>query len=218
MRRHAPAAERNREPIAAVLAEVLPASGTVLEIASGSGQHVAHFAERFPHLTWQPSDVTQEALESVRGWQTARNVLEPVQLDAAADEWPVAAADAIVCINMIHIAPWAACQGLFRGAERLLSKQAPLEVDDVSREPRAAQPSHPRHQRDGVLVLYGPFFEDSEPAPSNAAFDQSLRQRNHAWGVRRLQDVRALGLEHGFELSRRVEMPANNLTVVFTRV
>ncbi len=196
MKRHAPATERNREPIAAVLREVLPASGTVLEVASGTGEHAACFAAAFPDLLWQPSDPDPEALESIAAWRAGAalaNLLEPVRLDAAAEEWPVAAADAILCINMVHISPWAATVGLMRGAGRLLWAGAPL-------------------------ILYGPYRRRDVPtAPSNEAFDASLRSRNPEWGLRELETVAAAALARGLDFERLFEMPANNVTALFRR-
>jgi SAM-dependent methyltransferase len=195
MKRHAPATERNREPLAAVLREVLPAAGTVLEIASGTGEHAAYFARLFPHLTWQPSDADYEALNSIEAWgadSAAANLLPPVVLDAAGT-WPVDAADAILCVNMVHISPWAATVGLMRGAGRVLAAGGPL-------------------------VLYGPYRRAGvETAASNEAFDQSLKARNPEWGLRALEDVAAEAEANGLALERVVEMPANNLTAVFRR-
>jgi SAM-dependent methyltransferase len=195
-RRHAPAAERNRGPILDVLRRVLPARGTVLEIASGTGQHVAHFAAALPGLTWQPSDRDDEGFASIVAWCThegAASALPPVVLDVTHEAWPVATVDAIVCANMIHIAPWEACLGLLRGAGRHLAD-------------------------DGVLVLYGPYKVGGvHTAPSNAAFDADLRARDPRWGVRDLDDVAAVARENGLALAERVAMPANNQTVVFRR-
>ena len=196
MKRRAPAAERNREPIAAVLREVLPASGTVLEIASGTGEHSAWFAGLFPDLVWQPSDADPEALESIRAWRDEAglgNLAAPLRLDASAEAWPLRCADAILCVNMVHISPWAATVGLMRGAGRLLGPGAPL-------------------------ILYGPYRRAGVPtAPSNEAFDLSLRSRNPQWGLRELEAVAAEAALNGIGLERVVEMPANNLTVVFRR-
>ncbi len=190
----APAVARNREPILAVLRRVLPTQGTVLEIASGSGEHAVHFAAGLPHLTWQPADVDPDALRSITAYRAAArlpNLLPPLALDAAAPDWPVTRADAVVSINMIHIAPWSAAQGLMAGAERILAAG-------------------------DVLYLYGPFKEDGQhTAPSNAAFDLSLRQRNPQWGVRDVGDVCELAQQHGLALVERVAMPANNLSLVF---
>lgn len=196
MKRHAPATERNREPILAVLREVLPPTGTLLEVASGTGQHAAFFARAFPGLVWQPTDLEPEALESIEAWRAEAglpNLRAPLRLDACADMWPVEAAEAVLCVNMIHIAPWEACQGLLRGAARVLAQGGPL-------------------------VLYGPYFVEGRPtAPSNLAFDASLRERSPAWGVRELGAVVAEARRHGLELERTVDMPSNNLTVVLRK-
>jgi SAM-dependent methyltransferase len=193
-RRHAPATERNREPIAAVLEAVLPLGGTVLEIASGSGEHCAFFAERFPALIWQPSDPEAEARESIADWCAGlANVLPPLALDAAASDWPVGAADAVLCINMVHISPWEASLGLMAGAARLLGQGAPL-------------------------VLYGPYRQRGVPtAESNEAFDASLKARNPAWGLRHVEEVSAAAAAQGLILQQISPMPANNLTLVFRR-
>jgi hypothetical protein len=196
-RRFAPATERNREPIVAVLERVLPRSGLVLEVASGSGEHAVFFAARLPGLEWQPSDLDAANLASIAAWRAhakIANVRAPIALDAAADEWSVDRADAIVSINMIHIAPWATCLGLLRGAALRLAPAAPL-------------------------VLYGPFRrEGKHTAPSNEAFDQGLRAQNPAWGVRNLEDVCAAAAERGLALDEVVQMPSNNLTVILRRV
>ncbi len=196
MKRHAPSAERNREPILAVLREVLPSRGTVLEVASGTGQHGAFFARALPHLVWQPTDVEPSALESIEAWRAEEelpNLRAPKVLDVRAPGWPVEAADALVSINMVHISPWEACQGLLRGASRVLPSGGPL-------------------------VLYGPYFIEGRPtAPSNLAFDASLRERNPTWGVRELGAVTEEARAHGLELERVVDMPSNNYTVVFRK-
>lgn len=196
MKQHAPAAARNREPITAVLAQELPASGLVLELASGTGEHAVHFAAAFPAIVWQPSDPDSAARASIAAWRAEAglpNLMDPIALDAAAPDWPIARADAMVCINMIHISPWQSAEGLFAGASRLLPADAPL-------------------------VLYGPYFEaDVKTAPSNLAFDASLRARNPAWGIRDLAAVDRLAQRHGFVRARRVAMPANNLTLVYRR-
>ena len=195
-RLYAPAVARNREPILDVLRTVLPAHGTVLEIASGSGEHVVYFARHLPQLTFQPSDPDQDALRSIAAWSAeagGRNILPQILLDAAAPAWPVAAADAIICINMIHISPWAATVGLMRGAAALLPAGAPL-------------------------YLYGPYKQgDVHTAPSNEAFDASLRARDSRWGVRDLGEVAALAAEAGFSPPTTIQMPANNLSVLFIR-
>ena len=196
MKQVAPAAARNREPIAGVLAEELPASGLVLEIASGTGEHAVHFAARFPALEWQPTDPDEAALASIQAWRGEAglpNLRPPLLLDASRGDWPVDAADALVCINMIHISPWEASEGLFAGAARVLAAGAPL-------------------------VLYGPYLEDGvETVPSNLAFDASLKQRNPVWGLRRSEAVGDLAARHGFARARRQEMPANNLTLIYRR-
>lgn len=189
-----PATGRNREPILAVLRRVLPTPGTVLEIASGSGQHGAWFTRQEPGWTWQPSDVDPAGLASIAAWQDegGPGLRSPVALDVTASDWPVDRADAVFCANMIHISPWEATLGLLAGAARILEPGAPL-------------------------VLYGPFRIDGQhTAPSNARFDQSLKARDPRWGVRDLAEV----TDHarGFELEERLEMPANNLTVVWRRV
>lgn len=192
----APAAERNREPILAVLQEVFPAEGLILEVASGTGQHCVHFARHMAGQTWQPSDPDPSHRVSVRGWVEAEglsNVREPLELDTTWDDWGIDAADALLCCNMIHIAPWEACLGLWRGAERLLPAGAPL-------------------------VLYGPYMVDGQhTAPSNERFDASLKLRNPAWGVRDLNDVKAQAEKRGFLLAERVPMPANNFTLIFVK-
>ena len=194
MKRHAPATERNREPLLGVLREVLPDSGSLLEIASGTGQHAAYFAQAFPSLSWQPTDIEPESLESIEAWRAEAalpNLRPPLPLDVCQEPWPVQAVDAVLCVNMIHIAPWQACQALMRGAARVLMPG-------------------------GCLVLYGPYFIEGRPtAPSNIAFDESLRARNPAWGVRELGTVTAEALHVGLKRERLVDMPSNNLTVVF---
>lgn len=195
-RLRAPAAARNRDAILAVLRETLPATGTVLEIASGSGEHAVYFASALPALTFQSSDPSAEALASISAWAAqsgAGNVLPPLRIDAAAADWPSCAPDAILCINMIHIAPWSAAQGLIRHAGRLLPPGGPL-------------------------ILYGPFKRPDRPLePSNAAFDASLRERDPAWGLRDLDAVAALAAEAGFGAPEVIEMPANNLSVIFRK-
>ncbi|MGB5220944.1 MAG: DUF938 domain-containing protein [Polyangiales bacterium] len=192
----APAAERNREPILEVLRRVLPASGTVLEIASGTGQHAVFFSERLPQLRWQPSDPAADALRSIRAWvseEARENLLAPIDLDVRSKPWPVARADAMLCINMIHVSPWEASEALFEGAQRLLSADAPL-------------------------VTYGPYRVHGEhTAPSNAAFDQSLRSRNPRWGVRDIDELSELATRTDFTLEESVLMPANNMTLVWRR-
>ena len=194
VRKQAPATQRNRDAIAAVLRDILPRDGLVLEIASGSGEHAVHFAALFPGLTWQPSDPDPHALASIEAWRHhagSANVQAPLRLDAAAPEWPIAAADAVLCINMVHISPWSATQGLIAGAGRLLGPGKPL-------------------------YLYGPFLQAGVAvAPSNAAFDASLRARNPDWGLRAVEDVIDLARRHAFARHRIVDMPTNNLSLVF---
>jgi SAM-dependent methyltransferase len=194
--RVAPAAERNKAVILEALRSVLPRKGLVLEIASGTGQHVAHFAPALPGLRWQPSEPDVAMHDSIRAHiagSGATGIAEPVALDTESEHWPIDRADAVLCSNMIHIAPWSATEGLMRGASEVLAAGAPL-------------------------VLYGPFQRGGQhTAPSNEAFDASLRSRNPAWGVRDLDAVTALAETYGFEFSRAIEMPANNLLVIFIR-
>ena len=194
-RRQAPAAARNVGPIGDVLAEWLPASGTVLEIASGTGEHALAFAQRFPDLIWQPSDPDQEALTSIEAWRAdgPSNLRPAVRIDTRSDIWPVDEVDVIMCVNMVHISPWESAIGLLDGAERLLKPG-------------------------GSLVLYGPWIEaDVETAPSNIAFDQSLRARNAEWGLRRVEDFAAEAATRGLILAGRREMPSNNIMLRFDR-
>jgi hypothetical protein len=196
MKQHAPATARNREPLLAVLARVLPRAGRVLEIASGTGEHARFFAHALPSVDWQPSDVDPLALASIaahRDEARLPNLLAPVELDVTSLRWPVERAEAVVCINMLHIAPWSACQGLMTGAARVLPVDAPL-------------------------VLYGPYrFDGVFTAPSNETFDAALRDRNPSWGVRDLSLVTRRAEEAGFERTELVAMPANNHTVVFVK-
>jgi SAM-dependent methyltransferase len=189
-------AERNKQPILEVLERVLPRTGVVLEIASGTGQHVAHFARAKPRLVWQPTEPDVAMHASIRAHVAAvpyANVREPLALDVSSTPWPIGGVDAIVCINMIHIAPRAASTALFAGAAECLAAGAPL-------------------------VLYGPFKRHgAHTAPSNAAFDADLKARNPAWGVRALETVTLLAHEHGFALEQTVSMPANNFVVVYRR-
>lgn len=196
MKRHAPSVARNREPIAAVLTEELPASGLVLEVASGSGEHAVHFARTFPDLEWLPSDPDAEACRSIDAWRSEAglpNLRPPVQLDAATASWPVAAADAVLCINMVHISPLAASEGLADGAARLLAPGEPL-------------------------IVYGPYLEDAvETAPSNLEFDRWLKERNPDWGLRHVEWLDQVAGRRGLARTRRVAMPANNLMLVYRR-
>jgi hypothetical protein len=192
----APSAARNRDAILGVLRDVLPLTGLVLEIASGSGEHVVHFARHLPGLEFQPSDPDPNALASVAAWIAETglaNVRAPVRLDVDEADWPIAAADAILCINMIHIAPWRATAGLIAGAAARLPAGAPL-------------------------YLYGPYRRAGVPtAPSNEEFDRGLRARDPAWGLRDLEAVAALARAAGFAEPTVVAMPANNLSVVLRR-
>ncbi len=217
-RRSAPAALRNREPIAQVLAEWLPKSGIVLEVASGTGEHAAYFAERFRELEWQPSDVHPLALASIAAWREdsgLSNLRPPLHIDAAASDWPLERADAVLSINMdsdscggqksaekggfdvvlnlnmVHISPWSAALGLLDGAARVL-------------------------KRGGALILYGPWLQAGvETAPSNLAFDQQLRRRDPQWGLRDVEDFRTAAEQRGFTLREVRSMPANNLMLLF---
>lgn len=194
-RRHSPAAERNAPPILAELQRLLPARGLMLEIASGTGQHAAHFAAGLPGWDWQPTDFDAEALPSIRAWCAGLvRVRAPLQLDVLSQPWPASLprpVDAMFCANMIHIAPWACTAALMQGAARHLSPQ-------------------------GLLVTYGPYLEDEVPtAIGNVNFDADLRARNPAWGLRRLADVAAEARAAGLHLQRRVAMPANNLLLSF---
>ncbi|WP_260582605.1 class I SAM-dependent methyltransferase [Sphingopyxis sp. PET50] len=195
-KRHAPATERNRDAIAAVLADWLPPHGTVLEVASGSGEHVVHFAAAFPRLDWQPSDPDAAGRVSIAAWSAEAglpNIAAPLALDATAPDWPVSRADAILCINMVHISPWDATLGLFAGAARLLGPGAPL-------------------------ILYGPYIDPDVPtAESNLAFDASLRARDPAWGLRDLDRIKVAATDAGLDFADRRAMPANNLMLLFRR-
>ena len=191
-KRRAPAAARNTGPIGDVLAEWLPGAGTVLEVASGTGEHALAFARRFPRLQWQPSDPDPLALQSIAAWRSGGppNLLPPVALDAAAD-WPALDADAVLNINMVHIAPWTAALGLVAGASRTLPPG-------------------------GRLILYGPWIEDGvETAASNLAFDADLKSRNPQWGLRRVSDFARAAEERGLVLTDRRAMPSNNLMLLF---
>jgi hypothetical protein len=194
--RSAPAAERNKEPILTVLRRVLPPAGLVLEIGSGTGQHVFHFARALPQLTWQPSDPAPACRESIHAWtadSALPNVREVVALDVHKQPWPIAQADAVVSINMIHVAPWSATPGLIAGAENVLPDG-------------------------GLLFLYGPYRRFGQhTAPSNEAFDAQLRAQNPAWGVRDLEAVAEQAGNAGFELIETAAMPANNFSVVFRK-
>jgi len=195
-RETAPSAERNKQPILDVLLRVLPATGLVLEIGSGTGQHVAHFAKALPGLVFQPGEMDEGRHASIAAWvrhEKLANVKPPLAFDLARLPWPVREADAIVCINVIHISPWEATLGLMRGAGELLPPG-------------------------GVLVTYGPYRRGgAHTAPSNETFDQWLKERDPRWGVRDLEEAAAVAKEAGLELEEVVPMPANNFTLVFRR-
>jgi hypothetical protein len=191
-----PAAERNKDPILTVLETVLPAQGSVLEIASGSGQHVCFFAAELPGIRWQPTEpdaASREAIEIRVREAALGNVEPPIALDVHAPRWPVDSAyDAVVCINMVHISPWSATNALCLGAARHL-------------------------RQGGKLVLYGPYLENGTAVQSNLDFDATLKRRNLEWGLRELDDVSRVAALHGLHRQQVVRMPANNLTVVFSK-
>jgi hypothetical protein len=196
-RQHAPATLRNRDFILDVLRDVLPATGVILEVARGSGERVVHCARNLPSLVFQPSDPAPEARLSVAAWSRAAgvtNVHAPIALDASEPVWPIASADGIICINMIHISPWEATLGLMKGAAAILPPASPL-------------------------YLYGPYIREGfATAPSNQAFDRCLRDRNATWGLRNLEAVAATAQTLGFSAPVMTEMPANNLSLVFRRM
>lgn len=195
-RRYAPATQRNRDPILDVLRRVLPPQGLVLEVASGTGEHAVHFAASLPGLTWQPSDPDPDCRLSVAAWAVENRVTSlrpPLDLDVRSWPWPLDRADAVVAINMIHISPWEASLALLRGASALLPPGAPL-------------------------FLYGPYLRAGHPtAPSNLDFDRSLRDRDPSWGLRDLDTVAEAAAREGLRLDEVVEMPANNLSVIFRK-
>jgi len=206
-RQHAPATERNRQPILEVLDRVLPSTGSVLEVASGTGQHAVFFAPRLKPRRWLPSDPQPLLRDSIQAWQNhapADNLHPPLALDVKANSWPVEGGasppelaefpiTAVVAINLIHIAPWSACEGLIAGCDRILPPG-------------------------GILYLYGPYKIDGRhTAPSNESFDQYLQSSDPSWGVRDLDDVVKLANSHHLKLLETVAMPANNFSVVFER-
>jgi len=198
-RLYAAAVRRNREPIFDVLKPFLPETGLVLEVASGTGEHGAYFSSRLPTLTWQPSDPNKGMYKSIMAWSQfeaqaeASTMNPPLELNAQSAPWPIDQAAAIVCINMIHISPWASCLGLMAGAGRILPDG-------------------------GLLFLYGPYkIKNSHTAESNAAFDQSLQSQNPEWGVRNLEDVVKAAAAEGLQFRKTVNMPANNLSVIFIK-
>ncbi len=192
-----PASVRNAPHIIEVLRRVLPGSGRVLEIASGSGYHAAAFATAFAHLNWQPSDSDAAARASIGAYGTEaglKNLHPALDIDVTHVPWPIAAADAVVCINMIHISPWAATEALFAGSSRVLAKGA-------------------------LLFTYGPYIVHGDfRGEGNIAFDQSLKARNSAWGLREIDDVSAVATQTGFSLAETIDMPANNLSLVWRRL
>lgn len=195
IKRKAPAAERNVLPIGDVLSDWLPASGLVLEIASGTGEHALAFSRRFPRLDWQPSDPDPDALRSISAWaaEGPSNLRPPLPLDVTSGAWPVENAAAILCVNMVHIAPWEASLGLLEGASKVLGEGCPL-------------------------ILYGPWLQAEVPtAPSNQAFDISLRDRDSRWGLRLVEDFETAANERHFRLEERRPMPSNNLMLLFRR-
>jgi hypothetical protein len=195
-RRSAPAAARNRGPISQVLEGWLPASGLVLEIASGTGEHVVHFARSWPRLEWQPSDIHPDALASIDSWREESglaNIRTPLLLDSRSSEWPIARADAVLSINMVHISPWRSALGLIDGAARLLPQG-------------------------GALILYGPWLKDDvETAPTNLEFDADLKRRDPEWGLRRVEDFALEAKERGLRLVECRAMPANNMMLLLRR-
>lgn len=194
-KREAPAAARNVGFIGDVLADWLPKSGLVLELSSGTGEHALAFARRFPDLEWQPSDIDPAAIASIEAWrhEGPDNLFAPLEIDTSAADWPVDRADAVLSVNMAHISPFKATLGLLDGAARLLPEGGPL-------------------------IFYGPWLaDDIETAPSNLAFDESLKSRDSQWGLRRVEDVAAQAARRGLVYVDRREMPANNLMLLFRR-
>jgi SAM-dependent methyltransferase len=191
---HAPATLRNRDAILSVLKLTLPKNGLVLEIASGSGEHAAYFAPRLEGLTWQPSAPSPESLISISSWAEEiqdDKLLSPIELDVLVEPWPVLKADAIVCINMVHISPWAVTKSLMAGAGRTL-------------------------RTGGTLYLYGPYQVNGENTSlSNQAFHENLKSRNTQWGIRDLADVISEARTHGLMHTQSIQMPANNQSIIF---
>lgn len=194
--KHAPATLRNRDAIVAVLRDILPEQGLILEIASGTGEHAVYFGRAFPELTFQPSDPDPACCQSIAAWtkrEGVANILPPLQLDAQAAQWDVQDVAAILCINMVHISPWESSIGLFDKAGKLLAPGAPF-------------------------YLYGPYLrEDVETAPGNLAFERSLKSRNLRWGLRDVADMDALATRNGFARESLTEMPANNISLVYRK-
>lgn len=193
-RRSAPAALRNRDPIADVLADWLPPTGLVLEVASGTGEHACHFARKFPALDFQPSDQDPGALRSIAAWREdsgLANLRAPIELDVAQADWPIDSADAVLATNMVHISPWVSSLGLIAGSAQILARGSPL-------------------------ILYGPWLRDDvDTAPTNLAFDRDLKSRDERWGLRRVEDFAEAAAAHGFDLVEERAMPANNRMLHF---
>ncbi len=196
MKRHSPSAERNREPILRVLRKVLPTTGSVLEVASGTGDHAAHFARNLPGLTWIPSEIDPRNRSSIEAWRQEvdlPNLLEPLVLDVTGPEWPAGPYDVVYCSNMIHITPWPVTLSLLDGASRVV-------------------------REGGLLVTYGPYrIDGAHTAPSNEAFDRSLKEQDPEWGVRDLTEIARHAAERGLLLRDRIPTPRNNFTAVFLR-
>lgn len=195
-KRYSPACERNKNAILEVLREIMPSTGTILEIACGPGQHSVHFAAGFPGVKWQPSDIDPTSITSTLAWRAEAdvpNLLDPVILDATEVQWPLDHADGIICCNMIHISPWEVTLGLLDGAARILPD-------------------------DGILYTYGPYkVGGKHTAQSNEAFDESLRSQNPSWGIRNLDDVALEARRRGLHLIKTIKMPANNFSVIFKK-
>ena len=195
-KRYSPACERNKDVILDVLRDIMPSTGKILEIACGPGQHSVHFAAGLPGVEWQPSDIDPTSITSTLAWRAEAdvpNLLDPIILDATEPEWPLTQADGIICCNMIHISPWTVTLGLLDGAARILPN-------------------------DGILYTYGPYkVGGKHTAPSNEAFDQSLRSQNSEWGVRNLDDVALEARRRGLHLVKTIKMPANNFSVIYKK-
>jgi len=196
MRLFYPATERNRDVILEVLNRILPKTGHILEVASGSGEHVIHFAKNHPEITWQPSDLAEDSRLSIQAWidhSGLKNIAPPLALDTTAANWPNTPLDALICINMVHISPWEATLGLMEKAGQLLKEN-------------------------GFLYLYGPYQRDGQhTAPSNASFEGWLKEKDNRFGVRHMEEVEQVAVDNGLKLSQIIDMPANNFSLVFHR-